>query len=326
MFSADLGVHSSASAPPADVFFAATTYNGTSTTNSIVNGINFAGYGGMVWQKKRTEQAGYSNNHLIFDTARTLNRSLYTDLSNAEENPGNNTFISWNTDGFTVGNGSSRLNQTGETYVAWAFRRKVGLFDVVTYSANYGSALTVSHGLAAVPQMIIFKQRNGSSYVWSVYHVNLGIAAHIPLNLAAARSNIAVLNAVPTSTSFTVPAFENRVNVSGGSYVAYLFGSLAGISQVGSYTGNGSNQSINCGFAAGARFLLIKRDAATNWYIWDTARGITSGNDPYLIPNTNALEATNDSITPQNEGFGVVQNTTTNINVSGGLYLYLAIA
>lgn len=100
-----------------------------------------------------------------------------------------------------------------------------------------------------------------------------------------------------------------------------------GGSAVGSYTGNGSTLSVDCGFAAGARFLLIKRsNSATNWYIWDTARGISSGNDPHLIANTNALEASTDSIGPNAVGFDVIQNATTNINVSGAPYVYLAIA
>jgi hypothetical protein len=61
----------------------------------------------------------------------------------------------------------------------------------------------------------------------------------------------------------------------------------AGVSKVGSYTGTGTTLSIDCGFTAGARFILIKRtDSTGDWYVWDTARGIIAGNDPYLLLNS----------------------------------------
>ena len=328
MFSADLGVTPTATAPAPVItqYFSPTIYSGSGATQNIVNNINLSSFGGMIWQKKRTEISGYSNNHVIFDTARSLNSALFPDLANAEVNPGNNTFISWNSNGFTMGAGSSRLNQSGETYISWTFRKAAGFFDIVTYTGG-GNNQTIAHSLGAIPRMIIFKQRNASSTVWAVYHQALGTAVHLPLNLADGTAAFPLLTTTPTASNFTIPVNENRCNQSGVNYVAYLFGSLAGGSAVGSYTGNGSTLSVDCGFAAGARFLLIKRsNSATNWYIWDTARGISSGNDPHLIANTNALEASTDSIGPNAVGFDVIQNATTNINVSGAPYVYLAIA
>lgn len=110
--------------------------------------------------------------------------------------------------------------------------------------------------------------------------------------------------------------------------VAYLFASLAGISKVGSYAGNGASQTINCGFATGARFILIKRtDAAGDWYVWDSVRGIVAANDPHLSLNTTAAEVTtDDSVDPDASGFIVNQVAATNINVSGASYIFLAIA
>jgi hypothetical protein len=97
---------------------------------------------------------------------------------------------------------------------------------------------------------------------------------------------------------------------------------------VGSYTGNGSSQTINCGFTGGSRFVLIKRtDSTGDWYVWDSARGIVSANDPHLSLNTTAAEVTtNDSIDPDNTGFIVNQVAATNINVTSATYIYLAIA
>jgi hypothetical protein len=101
------------------------------------------------------------------------------------------------------------------------------------------------------------------------------------------------------------------------------------ISKVGFYTGNGSSQTINCGFTTGARFILIKRtDSTGDWFVWDTTRGITaSANDPHLSLNTTAAEVTtNDSIDPHTSGFIVKQVAATSINVTSAIYIFLAIA
>jgi hypothetical protein len=110
--------------------------------------------------------------------------------------------------------------------------------------------------------------------------------------------------------------------------VVYLFATLSGISFVGSYTGNGSSQNINCNFTNGARFVLIKRiNGSGNWYVWDSARGIGAGNDPYLTLNLDTTEDTTaDSLSLNSAGFGIIQNATTNINVNGASYIFFAIA
>jgi hypothetical protein len=117
-------------------------------------------------------------------------------------------------------------------------------------------------------------------------------------------------------------------NNSGDTYVAYLFATCAGVSKVGSYTGNGSSQTIACGFTAGSRFVLIKRtDSTGDWYVWDSARGIVAGNDPHLSLNDAAAEVTtDDSVDTDNSGFIVNQDAATNVNVTSATYIFLAIA
>jgi hypothetical protein len=67
--------------------------------------------------------------------------------------------------------------------------------------------------------------------------------------------------------------------------------------------------------------------SSSDWYVWDTARGIVSANDPRLSLNSTAAEVTtDDSIDPDSSGFIVNQVAATNINVSGGSYIFLAIA
>jgi hypothetical protein len=221
-------------------------------------------------------------------------------------------------DGFTTSGISS-------SYFLWGFRRAPGFFDVVCYTGT-GANRTVSHNLGAVPEMMIVKTR-GTADDWYVYSQSLTLSELLVLNTTQAKQSSALWNTAPTASVFGLSNAGN-VNASGFTYVAYLFATVAGVSKVGSYTGNGTTLQVNCGFTGGSRFVLIKRtDSVGDWYVWDTARGIVSTNDPHLSLNSTAAEVTtNDSVDPDNTGFIVNQLSATNINVTSATYLYLAIA
>ena len=261
-----------------------------------------------------------------------VSKLLSTNATDAESDQTSRFYAPWNT---TVRDGSI---YSGVSEAMWHFRRAPGFFDVVCYTGT-GVARTVNHNLGVAPELMIVKSRSMVSD-WTVYCkevTKFTTGASTPPENAFARVNTdsGVLNAgtviwnstKPSATSLSLGS-NFRVNESGATYVAYLFASCPGVSKVGSYTGNGSSQTINCGFTNGARFVLIKRtDSAGDWYVWDTARGIVAGNDPHLSLNTDAAEVTtNDTIDPDSTGFIVNQVAATNVNVSGGSYIYLAIA
>jgi hypothetical protein len=212
-------------------------------------------------------------------------------------------------------------NASGSDYVNEVFRRAPGFFDVVCTEGS--GATPQTHNLGAAPEMMIVKFRNGADW-WYVYHKDMGTNYGIQLQATDAKSTSAGIwnNTAPTSTQFVA-------NIgSATTYVAYLFASAPGVSKVGSYTGTGTTLSIDCGFTAGARFVLIKRtDSTGDWYVWDTARGIVSGDDPYLLLNSNAAEVTGtDYIDPLSSGFQISSTAPAAINASGGTYIFLAIA
>ena len=226
---------------------------------------------------------------------------------------------------------------TGQSVLAYGLRRARRFFDVVAYTGT-GAAKTESHALDVAPELMIVKARNSNSE-GAVYVAGLGATQRLALfattgSAATATDSTAWNSTAPTSTLFTVGT-SGSTNAYADVYIAYLFASLPGVSRVGIYTGNGgtsgsagTSQTINCGFTTGARFVLIKRTAATgDWYIWDTVRGIVAANDPRLSLNTLAAEVTtDDSLDPDNSGFIVNQLAATNINVTGATYIYLAIA
>jgi hypothetical protein len=251
--------------------------------------------------------------------------SVYT--SSASTAVEGNSFV---TGGYnTIGVYQNVINTTiyyttgSETWIDYALKRAPGFFDVVCYTGT-GSAVNHNHNLSVEPEFIIWKQRNSSSLAWYAYHKTFNNGKLIEFSSSAVPTTSS--NTIVTSKIFNYS--DGYLDQSGGTYVAYLFATLAGISKVGSYTGNGSSQNIDCGFAAGARFVLIKRtDSTGDWYVWDTARGIVTGNDPHLSLNTTAAEVTtDDSIDPYSPGFTVNQLAATNINVTSATYIFLAIA
>jgi hypothetical protein len=218
----------------------------------------------------------------------------------------------------------------GAGVVAYAYRRAPGFFDVVCYTGT-GSATTVAHNLGVVPEFMIFKVRSAVGINWSCYHFALGNTQVISLNEdIQAYTSSQWNNTTPTSAVFSVGTQDN-VNGSGRTYVAYLFATVAGVSKVGSYTGTGTTQTINCGFAAGSRFVMIKRTdevaSGNPWYVWDSARGIIPSNDPYLLLNSTAAEVTGtDYVDTTSVGFEISSTAPAAINASGGTFIFLAIA
>ncbi len=222
---------------------------------------------------------------------------------------------------------SGFLNNSSYTYINWLLKRAPGFFDEVCYTGT-GSTRTVTHNLTVAPELMIVKRRNTSASWW-VYAAPLGATKQLVLNTDAPENVDSTVwnDTAPTASVFTLGTLT-QVNGSGSTFVAYLFASCPGVSKVGSYTGNGSSQTINCGFTGGARFVLIKRtDSTGDWYVWDTARGIVSGNDPHLSLNTTAAEVTsNDTIDTDSTGFVVNQVSATNVNVSSATYIFMAVA
>ena len=248
------------------------------------------------------------------------NKFLRTDTAIAEATESN--FLWDHADGWAI--------YEGANMISYMFKRAPGFVDVVAYSGT-GSIRTISHNLEAVPELIIVKVRNASDQwcVWQpdVFASNNTYKLRFDTDDAAAGSASIFNSTAPTDSVFTVGT-SSRSNNSGNPYIAYLFATLPGISKLGSYNGTGNAINVDCGFTSGARFILIKRwDSTGDWYVWDTLRGIVSGNDPYLVFNTNAATVTNtDYIDPLSSGFTVTSSAPAALNTSGGKYFFLAIA
>jgi len=226
------------------------------------------------------------------------------------------------------------VNTTSNNHIAEAFKRAPGFFDSVCYTGT-GVTRTIDHNLGVVPELWWIKKRNTASGSWTVGGGVLGSATSdvLTLNSTSAKASLSNYFTTPTATTIgigTALPSSGDTNANGSTYTAHLFATCPGVSKVGSYTGLGVGftLTINCGFTSGARFVLIKRtDSAGDWYVWDSARGISSGNDPYLLLNSTAAEVTGTNyVDTTSIGFQVTSAASTTVNVSGGSYIFLAIA
>ena len=250
---------------------------------------------------------------------------LRTNDTNAESN---SVASVWNTASNVVNLKDGWYGLTPTT-ISWSWKRAPGYFDVVAYTGNSTSGRTVSHNLGVAPEMMWVKRRE-STGVWGTYHSGVDATSPEDFYLKVESSDARVNDArfwndtAPDDTVFTLGT-HSQVNFSGGTYIAYLFASLPGISKVGSFVidNSGGTLDVNCGFASGARFVLFKRSSGVGaWYVFDSERGITVNADPYLTLNSTNAEDTWTVMTPLSSGFTIANNGST----GSGTYIFYAIA
>jgi len=267
-------------------------------------------------------QGNKNGDNWQFHSRLTRGKVLATDTTAAETT---DTFYYFDdqTGIVTSSGGGSALTQL----VAYMWKRAPSYFDVCCYTGNSTQGRTVSHNLGAIPEMMWIKSRSNADG-WKVYHKDTGATKYLTLNdTSSETTDTWINNTAPTDSVFTLGGSGSGVNYSGLNYIAYLFASAPGVSKVGSFTGSDSDQTIDCGFSSGARFVLLKCTTDTNnWAVWDTARGIVSGNEPYLVLDRSDAEITGqDRIDPHSSGFTVAGNFTTG-NDAGQSYIFYAIA
>ena len=301
--------------------FSPVTYTGTGANITLSSG-GFAP--DLLFSKIRS--LGYSTE--VWDKLRGVTQILNTAFTYAESTgTANNDLVSLNNTSLTAGPPVySTMNISTYAYVNYMFGRAPSFFDEVCYTGT-GVARTISHNLAAVPELMIFKSRSDVRN-WIVYSSTLGATKNLRLNAADGEdTNTYWNNTTPTASVFSIDG-SIVVNANTSTFVAYLFATCAGVSKVGSYTGTGTTLQVNCGFTAGARFVLIKRtDTTGDWYVWDSARGIIAGNDPYLLLNSTAAEvAGTDYVDTYSAGFEISSTAPAAINASAGTFIFLAIA
>ena len=218
-------------------------------------------------------------------------------------------------------------------YIAYLFKRAKGYFDVVAYSGNSSYPRNISHSLGVVPEMMWVKTRNAADN-WRVYSKDMTVQQEMLLNGTYAASSTGSWGTGGRPTDSVFITGSANTNYSGRDYIAYLFATLAGISKVGSYTGTGSLNNIDCGFTSGARFVIIKKTtSAGEWFVFDTTRGITTASTDGVLQlqstsqqYTEQVFSNQDMIRPYSSGFAMATGSSNQANENSQTYIFYAIA
>jgi len=346
-------------------------------SNKTVTGAAFKG--DWLWSKDLTG----TENHVWIDTSRGLTKRLTTNSSAGDTNDTNATFTSFNapsssgaTDGgFTLTQYHDQ-NVSSSSNVGWLWKANGGTtstndasstgvgatdsviqantiagFSIVTYTGT-GSTTTIKHGLqvngvAAVPEVMIIKNRDAShSWAGFYHHLMAGSAAasatdYLSLDGASNLVDDATMwaDTPPTDTVFTVGSASNTG--SSDAFVGYFFKGIDGYSKFGTYVADASiGPFVFLGFRPS--FIIIKNTSnGNNWTILDDTRfgvGTTQRPNPilsHLAVNTTSAEFDSDSY-PLCDftagGFrirlgGTGSTLAQNVNrANGDIYIYLAFA
>jgi hypothetical protein len=301
--------------------FSTYLYTGNGSSQTITNGIDLSTKGGLVWLKSRSD----ATENLLYDTARGTYNYLISSTTGAQSNGSPTGVSSFNTTGFgvagtTIGGGT---NANGSTYASWTFRKQAKFFDIVTYTGDGTNARAISHNLGSVPGCIIVKSLNAVND-WFVYHRSLGATKAVLLNSTGVGGTFPDYwsDTSPTATQFTLGTSSGGVtNVSGQTYVAYLFAHNAGgfgtsgsdnVISCGSFTTDASgNATVNLGYEP--QWVMFKSSSvATSWRIFDNMRGLVVGTgDQALYANNTVAETQDNTINPTSTGFDIISASTS---------------
>ena len=252
-------------------------------------------------------------------TRLTQGRGLDIDSTSAEGSNSN-----WM---FDFMNGANVYNNPSVSFISYLWKRGAG-FDVVTYTGNNTAGHQIPHSLNKVPEMIWIKNRTTTGRDWSSYHkgfnggVNPWLYKMTINHTDGERSNSSFFGTAPTTSHFGVGGSADT-NGSGENIIAFLFASVDGISKVGSYDGSATSHTITTGFQP--RMVIIKEYSTDgqSWWMLDTVRGWTAGNDNGLQLNATTVQTSHDFGAPTATGFTLVGGHDGSSN-AGKKYIYYA--
>ncbi len=320
---------------PPPLLFKTLIYSGNGSTQSLT-GLGFQP--DFVWIKNRNG----TNPHGLWDSTRGAGKLLKSNASEAETGNSGDLLGSFDSDGFQVNRNYlsftayDNTNWGAGTYVAWCWKANGGTtssnangsvtstvqafsdagFSIVKWDGT-GAINTVGHGLSAAPELILIKPLDQVGD-WQVYSSVTGNANKLALNTSSAASSTTRWDSTsPTSTVFTL-----RDIGLGTGQIAYCFHSVANVSKIGSYTGNGATTQAITGVGFQPDFIILKdTDSSEQWYMFDSVRG----SDKFLHPNLDSSEGTATDRLSSFDSDGFTVGSDPSVNGNGNTFIYIAI-
>lgn len=327
-----------------DDVFAVNLYDGTQSTQTIANGIDFSTEGGWVFRATRKTSStnyGWTSN----DTNNGVQKRFWPIPGTNALATQSDSLTAFNTDGYTFG-GNMFENETGSENLALSFRKAPGFFDVVTYTGNGNNSQDIPHNLGSAPGAVLIKSNAGSEFgMWHRDGRGGGSDGYMKLDGIGVSGTPSFTS---TSTFFRVysSGFSININDVGVVYTAFVFahndlvfGENADESVVycGSFEkpSSGSSQhKVTLGWEPGlviAKCVDQSSGEAAYWYVNDFMRGLSAYNHANLHTNLHSSSFRNE----EEKGYrgwyavsdGFILDTASNGSYQGmvGTIVYIAI-
>lgn len=330
--------------------FQAAEYTGANSNKSITNDGHSDLQPDLIWGNYVTAPS-YTNHRALIDSSRGRAKIINSDNSDAEVSTTNAAYdlVSFDTDGFTVGNvnWTSSLNAIDITYLAYQWKCNGGTtssntngsitstvqvnadagFSIVTYTGT-GSAGTVGHGLGVAPDTIITKNRDTTANWYMKHPEHSNNYGYISLDQEAyfINNDSVWTQTDPTSTVYSIGS-ASGISQNNTKMVAYCFAEKQGFSRFGTYYGN---QNANGAFAYtgfSPAFILIKSNSNYKyWYAYSNKRpgyNVTNRGMPVSVDSGETSSGIDIDIL--SNGFKLRAASTT-VNTNTTIHYYWAFA
>lgn len=289
-------------------------------------------FGGLVWLKDRVE----ATNNFLYDTVRGTTKEINSNTTEAEATLAGG-LTAFNLTGFTVGADAGH-NSTTNNMVSWNFQtthRRTGTtnhgkaftehynpftgFTIIKYEGSGLAGHEIPHSLGRKLGFVTVKNLSAVSS-WTTQYRD---SNYLSLNLANAETALSSAS-IFSDNNITAGAENTSTN----QYILYGWANsyfdesnkIIGNYEIGVYPGTGvaGNKVTTKGKPA---WVIIKRlDVAGDWVIKDNLRGSTK----LLYANVSVTEETDQNVDFSVDWF-TIQNTNTDMNASGGQYLYMVV-
>jgi len=330
-------------------------WTGSASTDTITFDGNSDLQLDLLWSKCRS--TGHS--HALMDTSRITSGDylpLFTDTTDQEQTVYDSELQSITSDGFTVGT-QPHAGGDGKTYVGYGWKANGGTtttndasstgvgtidsvyqanttagFSIVTHTGS-GSAGNIAHGLGAVPDWIVTKNRTDNGQSWANYHVSVGNGYYLELDTTDAQESASSVwgDTTPSSTTFRVGGANGKNNASSKNYVSYCFTPIQGYSRFGKYVGNGAEPGgpfVYLGFKPAWLMITAYSESGQAWFLGDSKRDPTNEVTKRVFPNLDSAEGEasgDNNLDYLSNGFRITTQDD-GLNKSGVSYVYFAFA
>tara|TARA_R110002012_G_scaffold287730_1_gene480226 strand:+ start:733 stop:1842 length:1110 start_codon:yes stop_codon:yes gene_type:complete len=230
-------------------------------------------------------------------------------------------------------------NKSGQAYMAYGFKGSGGVsatntdgavtstvyadpngsFSVTGYQSITGASASTYAGVGITPEFAMWKRvdANGDWFCWVD-----SIGKYNQLNNGAFITD--------SSNWFNGNTVLQNTSAGGQYWVVYSFASVAGVSKVGTYTGNGSTTGPTITTDFEPAFTIVKNTTSTNGTAWLVQDNVRSTSNPrqdafFLQTNYAGGNYTNWAIDYNATSFQL-KTSDEEMNKSGDVYFYMAFA